>query len=227
MRSAVSRLHHKGILVRRPEDGRAGYELSETAHETFAEGDRRIYDATEPADLNDGWVTVIFSIPERMRARRHHLRSRLLVLGFGNLSAGVWLAPRRSAPHAAATVERCGLTEYVNIFEGHHTAFGSPRELVRSCWDVHDISQQYADFVARTQPVLKEWQRRSNWDDRQAFVTYMEILQEWRALACLDPGLPVELLPDSWAGQDAASLFRGAADLLGPAAKRHVKLTAF
>ena len=41
----------------------------------------------------DGWLVVVFSVPESEREKRHALRSQLTRLGFGSAAPGVWIAP--------------------------------------------------------------------------------------------------------------------------------------
>ena len=63
--------------------------LSDHARRVLHEGDRRIFERPR-ASLGDGWVVVVFSVPESERRQRHTLRSRLTWLGYGTVSAGVW-----------------------------------------------------------------------------------------------------------------------------------------
>ena len=81
-------------------DGAAGYALSALGRGILAEGDRRIFDRPR-ARLGDGWLLAVFSVPEPERRRRHTLRSRLTWLGFGTVSAGVWIAPGHLAGETA------------------------------------------------------------------------------------------------------------------------------
>lgn len=95
VRSAVSRLKQRGLLESQRRGGAIGYGVSSRGSEILAEGDRRIFhrSASDDADDSDGWLLAVFSVPEQERARRHALRSRLAWLGFGSVSAGVWIAP--------------------------------------------------------------------------------------------------------------------------------------
>jgi phenylacetic acid degradation operon negative regulatory protein len=248
-RSSVSRLLRRGLLARRRIDGRAGYELTAEAEEILAEGDRRIFAATSPADLADGWALAVFSVPERQRGRRHQLRAQLLWHGFGNLGAGVWLAPHRALDAARVVVERLGLTDCVELFSAHHAAFGELGALVARCWDLDDLGARYAAFVAEVTPVVARWRRgrgpggsgrgvsgggvsgggvsgaagvSGGSRDRAAFVDYTCLLHEWRKMPFLDPGLPPEVLPDNWQGRVAAERFGELVDLLHEPAARYV-----
>src|SRR6266511_578233 len=106
VRSAVSRMTRRGLLVQETLAGVRGYRLSDEALRVVTEGDRRIFSTIQPARLEDGWIVVAFSVPEDERDRRHVLRSRLTWMGFGMVANGVWMAPRRMLPELRDTVRR-------------------------------------------------------------------------------------------------------------------------
>lgn len=216
VRSSISRLKRRGMLVAEPRDGAAGYGLSAAALAILREGDRRIF-ARRTAALDDGWVLVIFSVPEAERSRRHTLRSRLSWLGFGTVAPGVWIAPAHVADEAADLLGRLGLSHYVDLFTARPFDAADLRKHVSSWWDLDRIQRSYADYIDRWLPVL-EARRQGGAPPRQAFADYVRTLTAWRRLPYLDPGLPEELLPDGWRGREAADVFFGLRDLLaGPA----------
>jgi phenylacetic acid degradation operon negative regulatory protein len=220
-RLAVSRFSRKGLLVRRKVEGRVGYELTDTAVALLAEGDQRIYSTLEPARLEDGWVLASFSVPEDVRERRHQLRSRLAWLGFGNLGGGLWLAPARVLPQTRQLVTGLGLEAHVDLFRGHHEAFGGAAALVARCWDVDRMRAAYRAYLDGFGGVLEAHQGDVD-DEVRAFADFTAALHEWRKLPFVDPGLPTELLPGDWEGTAAATLFQAMRDALEPAARRFV-----
>lgn len=224
VRSTVSRMTRKGILRRRVNGRQVGYELTETGRGLLAEGDQRIYSGQAPARVADGWAMALFSLPEGRRNLRHQLRSRLSFLGFGNLGAGIWIAPGRSLGHARAAVEELGLEDSVDLFLSSYEGFGDEHTLVRRCWDLDHLARRYEAIVAQLEPALARAKRRgANTPHRRAFVDYTLVLHEWRKLPYLDPGLPAELLPTDWVGHRAAALFEQVADRLGKPARRYVE----
>ena len=108
MRSSISRLKRRGLLDAAP-DGVAGYALSEEAREILAEGDGRIF-GRRRAEPSDGWVLVVFCVPEAERDQRHELRSQLTWLGFGTVSPGVWIAPAHLSDEAGEMLDRAAWT---------------------------------------------------------------------------------------------------------------------
>ncbi|MFA9430289.1 PaaX family transcriptional regulator C-terminal domain-containing protein [Egicoccus sp. AB-alg2] len=223
VRLSVSRFSRKGLLVRRQIGGRVGYELTETAAQLLAEGDERIASLLEPARLQDGWVIASFSVPEEIRAKRHQLRSRLEWLGYGNLGGGLWIAPRRELEATRDMVASLGLEAHVDLFLGDYDGFDDVRRLVTRCWDVEAIRTVHRDYVAEFAPVLAaQEQHPPEQDPVGAFVAYVTALHEWRKLPYVDPGLPVELLPDDWEGTVSVDLWRRLSGRLEPTARAHV-----
>lgn len=222
VRSSTSRLKRRGILVAEKVDGVAGYALSDRARAILLEGDRRIFERPR-ADLDDGWLVAVFSVPESERDKRHQLRSRLSWLGFGTVGSGVWIAPAHVEREAEDVLESNGLTEYVDLFRAEYVAFRPERDLVASWWDLDGLERMYEDFVATYAPVLARWRRRRRDDDALAFADYVQVLTHWRRLPYLDPGLPADLLPGDWRGSQAADIFFALDARLAPGAHRHVE----
>ena len=225
VRVTASRMTKDGLLERTPGPGRAsGYALSPKLRRALELGDRRIFEAQRPASLADGWVVVTFSIPEADRKLRHQLRSRLVWLGFGSPSPGVWLAPQRLLPDVKAVVSHFGLQPYVDFFSARYEGTGSVPELVGRAWNLEELGRMYTDFLARHQPALERWRTPPAPDEgRQAFIDYVFTLTQWRRLPFLDPGLPPELLPDGWPGHEASRAFLSLARTLGPGAFHYVR----
>jgi phenylacetic acid degradation operon negative regulatory protein len=224
VRSSVSRFLRRGLIEREVRDGTVGYRLSEHAQDILTEGDVRIFDKLEPARLEDGWVLVSFSVPEQLRAERHQLRTRLSWLGFGNLGAGLWIAPRRVTDRAIDTIREVGLAPYVDVFEASYRAFDDLADLVERCWNLDRLRSVHTDYVERFGVVARRWQERDpGADPRGAYADYVTALHEWRKTPYLDPGLPLELLPSAWPGVTASELFAQLQVRLAPTARRFVE----
>jgi phenylacetic acid degradation operon negative regulatory protein len=225
VRSSVSRLKRGGLLVAAREEGTAGYALSDGARQVLADGDRRIYGRPRPR-LEDGWVLAVFSVPESERHRRHLLRSQLTRLGFGTAAPGVWIAPAHVAEEARHTLERLGLSAYVDLFTGHHRGFTPTPEAVRRWWDLDALAAAHRAFLDVHEPVLRRRGRRpaaaEAADGSGAFADYLRALDAWRHLPYLDPGLPPPLLPARWPGTRSAEVFHALHELLREPGARYV-----
>jgi phenylacetic acid degradation operon negative regulatory protein len=221
VRSAISRLKVRGLLESRRVNGAAGYGLSTGGQKILADGDRRIF-RRPSASADDGWLLAVFSVPEHERARRHALRSRLAWLGFGTVSAGVWIAPAQLADETRDVLAADGLIAYVSLFTAGNLAYGDVGDKLGEWWDLDRLEQLYQAFIDAADPVLARWRDTGCADPGQAFADYVRVLTAWRRLPFLDPGLPPELLPADWHGTRAADLFGGLRDLLTGPARAHV-----
>jgi phenylacetic acid degradation operon negative regulatory protein len=219
VRSSISRLKRRGVVRSDRRDGAAGYALAEPTLETLAEGDARIFERRR-ATVEDGWLVVVFSVPESEREKRHELRTSLTQLGFGTAAPGVWVAPGNLATETRRTLARRGLSDYVDIFTGHHFAFGDLRSKVRAWWDLDELADLYADFLRRHRPVLDAAPTGIT-TTQQAFQTYVPMLTQWRRLPYSDPGLPLALLPPGWNGVTAEALFEQLNSTLSAPAREH------
>jgi phenylacetic acid degradation operon negative regulatory protein len=205
VRSSISRLKRRGILHASRRGGAAGYALSGEALAILREGDLRIF-RRERAALGDGWLLAVFSVPEAERRKRHVLRSQLSQLGFGTAAPGVWIAPAHLHDATAGMLRRLGLDGYADLFRADHIAFGDLATKVRQWWDLDELERLYGQFLGTHGPLLRRWRSRPA-GEREAFISYVRVLTDWRQLPYLDPGLPAELLPPDWIGARAAELF--------------------
>ncbi|MGW5649329.1 PaaX family transcriptional regulator [Saccharopolyspora sp. NPDC003752] len=225
VRSSISRLKRRGILLAERRGGAAGYELSGAALEILREGDERIF-RRERATLSDGWVLAVFSVPESERQKRHVLRTQLTRLGFGTAAPGVWIAPADLRDAASSVLQRYELAGYADLFHAEHLAFGDLRAKVAQWWDLEQLQELYGEFIGVHQPVLRRWRRRRSPRGPEAFADYVRVLTDWRRLPYLDPGLPAELLPKDWNGTVAAEVFFELKSLLERQAHDHVDAVA-
>jgi phenylacetic acid degradation operon negative regulatory protein len=219
VRSAVSRLKRRGVLHGERHEGAAGYAVSGGTLEVLEDGDVRIFERNRAA-AGDGWLVVVFSVPESERDKRHALRTALTRLGFGTAAPGVWVAPGILADETRRTLQRLGLTPYVDIFTGDHFAFGDLSAKVREWWDLDELTALYADFLERYRPV-SERAAAGAIPAREAFGIYLPMLTEWRRLPYRDPGLPLSLLPTGWMGEAAGALFEELDKTLREPARAH------
>ncbi len=219
VRSAISRLKRRGVLISECHNGTAGYSLASLTLEVLAEGDVRIFERSR-ATVEDGWVVVVFSIPESEREKRHDLRTILTRLGYGTIAPGIWVAPGNALEETRHSLERRELSDYIDIFSGHYFAFGSLRSKIRRWWDLDELAELYAEFLQHYRPLLYRT-TAEEMTPLDAFRIYVPMLTQWRRLPYRDPGLPLSLLPPAWNGEAAGELFDQLNGLLSPLAQQH------
>jgi phenylacetic acid degradation operon negative regulatory protein len=221
VRTAVFRLKERGWLTSESAGGVRGYALTEQATRTLAAGDEVIWHARQPAELADGWCIVNFSVPESARAKRHQLRAHLAHLGFGNVGTAMWIAPARMQSAAENAIAELGLDKYAAMFVGDYVGNRDLSTLLYQSWDLAAIDQRYREFIARFDATAHDLESRAAIDPQQAFITYLTVVDQWRALPFRDPGLPRELLADDWSAPAASALFERLVALLEGRALAH------
>jgi phenylacetic acid degradation operon negative regulatory protein len=228
-RSALSRLKKRGVLLPARKAGNAAYRLDPQLEDVFEEGDERIF-APRRAKPGDRWLLAAFSVPESQRNLRHQLRRVLAGRGFGTVAAGLWIAPEFVHAHLRRELEREGLLEFVEFFAADLLDDEIARR-VAQWWDLEALAALYAGFTAAFEPVLERWGTeakaagRESEDEARAFADDVLLLTAWRRLPYLDPGLPVEFLPEDWQGIAAERLFTTLhARLAGPAARHAARV---
>lgn len=228
VRSSVSRLKKRGVLVSLKQGGSAAYSLAPGLEEVFKAGDERIF-SPRRAEGGDDWMLTSFSVPESQRHLRHKLRTILTRMGCGQVSPGLWIAPGNLADEIGQQLDRAGLMEYVDLFRGAHLGQGNVKAKVSQWWDLPALDALYSEFLTRHRDVLERWSAGAAEESvtpeqlRQAFADYVPTVTQWRRLPYLDPGLPEEYLPEGWSGLAAEALFAEVHALLGPKAQRYAR----
>jgi phenylacetic acid degradation operon negative regulatory protein len=229
VRSAISRLKRRGIVLPRRHEGAAGYQLSEEALAILREGDARIFRRGRALPA-DGWLLAVFSVPETERHRRHVLRSELARLGFGMVAPGVWIVPAHPGDTTAETLRRLELDSYADLFHADHLAFGDLAGKIRRWWDLDELERRYESFLRAHQPAMSRWEHlkapgglAGTQAQVEAFADYVRVLTDWRRLPYLDPGLPAELLGQDWIGIRAAEEFFALRSRLEEPARAYVQ----
>jgi len=215
-RAAISRMKAGNELRAEDRDGRKGYALTSSADEWFGYGSERIL-RPQPAPETTAWLLASFSVPENDRGARYQIRSRLKGLGFGQVSAGLMIAPAALEEETRHALIRIGLQDYVSIWTAEHRGFVSTAALVAAAWDLGSIRSAFDQYLEFTQDL----DGRAPAAAAEAFVAYLTAIQAWRELPFLDPGIPPSLLPDDWPAADALRSHVELSIRLRPLAERH------
>ena len=224
-RSAFSRMSARGWLAARKQGRRSQYTLTSQGRTLLEHGERRLFEP--PFDDWDGlWRLVVYSLPESKRDLRHALRGQLTWLGFGPLAPATWLSPHDRRAELEYICDELGIRTHVEIFSGMALHSSSDRALVERCWDLPALDAEYREFVERHRPEYEAYRALSAEQlERTADVCFTR--RFWLTHAFLpfprkDPGLPIALLPPSWAGFAARQLFDEYRRLLEPHAGQFV-----
>jgi phenylacetic acid degradation operon negative regulatory protein len=199
-RQALSRSSRDGWLFTERRGRRARVTLSPRTAELLRSGAERIYSFGEPWRWDGRWLIVVLRVPEKSRAVRHQLRSRLAWTGLGSLGGGVWLTPHveREQELAAAIADEPAAD--ARSFVAEFGAIGSPEQLAAEAWDLERVRRQYMTFVADFGGVRAR-------TPAAGFRQQTLLVHAWRKFPFLDPDLPAELLGAGWPREHAHELF--------------------
>jgi phenylacetic acid degradation operon negative regulatory protein len=210
-RQALMRTAADGWLSSQRSGRRTRWRLTADAERLLTEGAARIYGFTATAAQWDGrFLMVLARVPERDRAARHLLRTRLGWAGLGSPTPGVWIGAHTGRLAQVEDVLRqAGLFEEARVFVAEHGGGGPLEGLVRQAWDLDTLDAAYRAFLdgfASPDPAGDPLAR------------LIDLVHAWRRFPWLDPTLPRELLPAAWHGEDAAALFAARRAAWSPAA---------
>ena len=220
-RTAVNRLKTKGILRSENNNGRAGYRLTDEAEDMLVRGFSRVFNFRQ-MQSDEPWRIISFSIPEPERASRHRLRRRLTAIGCGTVTAGLLICPDYHTAEVDAIVSALNLDMYVTTFAA--TDISAPTDLITTAaqwWDLEDIRSRHLEFIKNQATQLEHDANVS----AETFARFVFLLDEWRVIPLLDPGLPASLLPDEWPGRTSLRIFDDATQRLFTPAREWLKKT--
>lgn len=219
-RQALARTAAEGLLESDRAGRRVRWSLTASGRRLLSDGADRIYGFGNTSRPWDGrWLVLLVSVPESRRQLRHRLRTRLAWAGLGSPTPGVWLSPDPDKQDEVAdVVADLELSAVTSSFVGSYGAIGSQRDIVEEAWDLAEVEEAYEEFLdafAGAEPATPS----------EVLAHQIHLVHTWRRFPFLDPQLPAELLPETWAGARAADRF---ADLHarwhGPAQQQWLRL---
>ncbi|MBO9624940.1 MAG: regulator [Microbacterium sp.] len=205
-RTGITRLKQKGLLLAERDDVN-GYRLNPAALPMLERGDRRIFEMRRMTDA-DAWCLVSFSIPESARSVRHQLRRRLQWIGAGVVSPALWICPGHLQGEVEQILGELDVRAWATLFQASApVTAGTLRDAARAWWDLDALREEHERFLASL-AMLPE----------KPFAAYVRLIDSWRVLPYVDPGLPPAMLPEDWPGDRSVEEFaRLSAALAGPA----------
>ncbi|MBO9579016.1 MAG: PaaX family transcriptional regulator [Microbacteriaceae bacterium] len=166
------------------------------------------------------WSVVVFDAPERNRALREAIRSRLRWLGFAPLAEGVWISPRGRHEVAINELAELGLRDATALTATVPLA-GAGARRPQEAWDLEALSEEYHRFIDEAERLTSAVEA-GRFDPTQALVQRTRFADDWIELASSDPDLPRELLPEDWPRGRARSAFVSTHGALGARAIERV-----
>lgn len=222
VRTSISRMVRQGWLRPVRLGSGPGYALTDQARSRLDEAATRIYRTRQPVWTGSWDLLVLDNLGSR--AGRERVRSGLGYLGYAPLSDSTWISPSTS-PEVDALLAAEGAT-----FSRFAARDDDPTAQAARAWDLDALGAAYRSWLQFARALVADPSALlggssggpdTNPDER-AFAVRSLLVHEWRKFLFTDPGLPAELLPPGWAGDEAARFFADEAARLMPAASRFV-----
>jgi len=218
VRAAANRMARAGLLVKEGRGrGNVRYKVGPEGQTIVTQFITKIlhwHMALSGEPKWDGtWLVVTFGVPEDQRVKRDIFRDRLIGMGFGLLSSGVWLSPFDQEAEVEALVEELGLNRMVAIL--HCDRIQMPGlagigDLARGVWNLEALAEHYRDLNRRIEALVVSLKRAGQGkqvDAERIFFAAMDLQNELMEMVLAeDPCLPAELLPSDWPGQRTHAL---------------------
>ncbi len=228
IRTSVFRLAKEEWLRTESVGRRADYVLTHSGRRRFDEASRHIYASHSP--LWDRRWRLILSVGELDARDREKLKRALFWQGFGALGNECFVHPSADLTAAFDALVAEGLGELLDrlmpllAVDSRAGLSANDADLVRRAWDLEELGEAYASFVAIYQPILAELrqERDAGIGDEEAFLIRLLLIHDYRRLLLRDPELPDVLLPGDWPGQKARLLCRELYRRLASASESHL-----
>lgn len=216
-RQAIARTAADGLISSHRVGRRTRWSLTERGQKLLTRTAQQTASLDAAPQPWDGrWFILLVRIPESRRQLRHQLRSRLASAGLGSPAPGVWIYPDPARQNEVAEIiTDLDIAAATSSFVASFGSIGDQRGLVTQAWDLAEVERSYYEFLfafGTAQP-----------DGRPPDLLAHRILlaHAWRRSRLRDPKLPDELLPKSWVGRRAATLFNDLRQHWDPPAQQY------
>ena len=145
------------------------------------------------------WRIISYEIPEKKREIRDRLRREMQGWGLGPWHRSFWLTPHPILPTLKALTSQKEEEKYIQAFEADHT-FGDREFLIEKVWGKSNLDKSYREL-------FKKWHEILSSEDEKVD-KLRKVISEYINLLRQDPGLPKELIGESWIGFEGWNIFK-------------------
>lgn len=145
------------------------------------------------------WRVISYEIPESKREIRDRLRREMQGWGLGPWHRSFWLTPHPVIEKLRDLVSQKEEEKYVQAFEADH-AFGNRDILIEKVWKKAELDQKYRQLFRKWHDVLSA--------EGDKIEKFKSIIESYLLLLREDPGLPKELIGESWIGFEGWNIFK-------------------
>lgn len=145
------------------------------------------------------WRVISYEIPEKKREMRDRLRREMQGWGLGPWHRSFWLTPHPIILNLRELVSQKEEEKYIQAFESDHV-FGDREVLIEKVWLKSKLDKTYRELFKKWHEIL------SGSADKN--IKLRQVIGEYVNLLRIDPGLPKELVGDSWIGFEGYNIFK-------------------
>jgi len=145
------------------------------------------------------WRVISYEIPEKKREIRDRLRREMQGWGLGPWHRSFWLTPHPVIETLKNLTSQKEEERYIQAFEADHV-FGDREVLIEKVWGKANLDKQYREL-------FKKWHNILSGQDEK-IDKFKKIISEYIVLLRQDPGLPKELVGESWIGFEGWNIFK-------------------
>ena len=216
VRTAVFRLTQDGILTARQIGRRSIYSLTDSGRQDFDAAQRRIYAPVRARRATDAPWQIALLTSTVDSADREALRKALGWAGYGALGPQILLGIGADPGRARQELAHLGLEDRVALFEAvPGSTVATLRALCRETWDLEQTDDAYRAFIDGFAPVLEALRKpHVTLTPETAFVLRVLLVHVYRRALLRDPGLPADIMPETWSGHLATDLSAQIYDIL-------------
>ncbi|OGK52003.1 hypothetical protein A2970_00730 [Candidatus Roizmanbacteria bacterium RIFCSPLOWO2_01_FULL_44_13] len=145
------------------------------------------------------WRIISYEIPEKKREIRDRLRREMQGWGLGPWHRSFWLTPHPIIEILKELVSQKEEEKYIQAFEGV-PVFGDRDILIEKVWGKSNLDKTYRELFKKWHDILSGQEEKTD--------KFRKILSEYVTILRLDPGLPKELVGESWIGFEGWNIFK-------------------
>jgi phenylacetic acid degradation operon negative regulatory protein len=193
--SSVSRLLKIGEVEKVVKNGQCYLRLTSLGYNRIKQDVPLLFNTDKPWD--GFWRLVVFDIEEKHRRDRNALRHKLTSLGFGLWQKSVFISPLSVEKEINDWLQSTGLYGRVFCLKAKKLGISDDREIARRVFKLDKLAQNYQFLNTKIQAALGKAKSGSLMKS-----VVSEIMDEYFWMLQTDPGLPPELMPLEWSGND-------------------------
>jgi phenylacetic acid degradation operon negative regulatory protein len=145
------------------------------------------------------WRIISYEIPEKKREIRDRLRREMQGWGLGPWHRSFWITPHPILSTLKSLTSQKEEEKYIQAFEADHT-FGDREFLIEKVWGKLALDKSYRELFKRWHEVLSSGDEKAD--------KLKNVIGEYINLLRQDPGLPKELIGESWIGFEGWNIFK-------------------